>query len=66
MLALLGEQWHHLTVCSCYRVKAFCGRMRMRIGELAGLSGSDVETVRFYDREGLLDAPARETNGYRN
>lgn len=25
----------------------------------------DVETVRFYEREGLLDRPAREANGYR-
>ncbi len=38
----------------------------MRIGELAKLSGCDVETVRFYERETLLDVPAREANGYRN
>ena len=38
----------------------------MRIGELAQRSDCDVETVRFYEREGLLDAPAREANGYRN
>ncbi|MDL2355508.1 MAG: Cd(II)/Pb(II)-responsive transcriptional regulator [Pseudomonadota bacterium] len=37
----------------------------MRIGELAKRSNCDVETVRFYEREGLLDAPAREDNGYR-
>lgn len=37
----------------------------MRIGELARLAHCDVETVRFYEREGLLDEPARETNGYR-
>ncbi len=37
----------------------------MRIGELAQRSGCDVETVRFYEREGLLDTPAREANGYR-
>ena len=37
----------------------------MRIGELAKRSDCDVETVRFYEREGLLDAPAREANGYR-
>ncbi|SFN66182.1 transcriptional regulator, MerR family [Formivibrio citricus] len=37
----------------------------MRIGELAKLSNCDVETVRFYEREGLLDRPAREANGYR-
>lgn len=38
----------------------------MRIGELARLAHCDVETVRFYEREGLLDEPARETNGYRS
>lgn len=37
----------------------------MRIGELAQRCQCDVETVRFYEREGLLDAPAREANGYR-
>ena len=38
----------------------------MRIGELAKLSDCDVETIRFYEREGLLAAPAREANGYRS
>ena len=37
----------------------------MRIGELARRSDCDVETLRFYEREGLLDVPAREANGYR-
>ena len=41
-------------------------RSGMRIGELAKQSDCDVETVRFYEREGLLDAPAREANGYRS
>lgn len=38
----------------------------MRIGELAQRSDCEVETVRFYEREGLLDVPAREANGYRS
>jgi Cd(II)/Pb(II)-responsive transcriptional regulator len=37
----------------------------MRIGELAARAGCDVQTVRFYEREGLLDAPGREASGYR-
>ena len=37
----------------------------MRIGELAQRSDCNIETVRFYEREGLLEAPAREANGYR-
>ncbi len=37
----------------------------MRIGELARQAGVDVQTVRYYEREGLLPAPARERSGYR-
>lgn len=37
----------------------------MRIGDLAKHGNCDVETVRFYEREGLLEEPAREINGYR-
>ncbi len=37
----------------------------MRIGELARQSGVDVQTIRFYEREGLLGAPARQASGYR-
>ena len=37
----------------------------MRIGELARKAGVDVQTVRFYEREGLLDSPARTGSGYR-
>lgn len=37
----------------------------MKIGELAAQAGCDVQTVRFYEREGLLDAPEREASGYR-
>jgi Cd(II)/Pb(II)-responsive transcriptional regulator len=38
----------------------------MRIGDLAQRAGVDVQTVRYYEREGLLDAPARTPAGYRN
>lgn len=38
----------------------------MRIGELARRSGVGVDTVRFYEREGLLAAPARSPSGYRD
>ena len=37
----------------------------MKIGELAAQVGCDVQTVRFYEREGLLQAPEREASGYR-
>ncbi|OKJ17236.1 MerR family transcriptional regulator [Kitasatospora sp. CB01950] len=37
----------------------------MRIGELAGLTGLSRDTVRFYERTGLLTA-RRLSNGYRD
>ena len=37
----------------------------MRIGEFASAAKVDVETVRFYEREGLLPSPKRLVNGYR-
>jgi DNA-binding transcriptional MerR regulator len=38
----------------------------MRIGELARATDTPVETIRFYEREGLLPAAARTENGYRH
>ena len=38
----------------------------MRIGELAQRGHCDVETIRFYEQEKLLDTPMREANGYRS
>ena len=35
------------------------------IGQVARESGVGVETVRFYEREGLLESPARRSSGYR-
>jgi Cd(II)/Pb(II)-responsive transcriptional regulator len=37
----------------------------MKIGELAAAAACDVQTVRFYEREGLLEEPARTASGYR-
>ncbi len=37
----------------------------MRIGELAELTGVDVETIRYYEKSGLLSSPTRAANGYR-
>lgn len=37
----------------------------MKIGEVAKLSGTGIETIRFYEREGLLLEPERRPSGYR-
>lgn len=37
----------------------------MRIGEVATRAGVHIETLRYYERRGLLPAPAREASGYR-
>ena len=37
----------------------------MKIGELAALAGCETETIRFYEKQGLLAAPARTASGYR-
>ena len=38
----------------------------MLIGELHEATGVDIETIRYYEKAGLLPAPARTGNGYRN
>lgn len=38
----------------------------MRIGELANATGTKVETIRFYEAEGLIPAPARTSGNYRD
>lgn len=37
----------------------------LSIGQVARRAGVGVETVRFYEREGLLEEPARRESGYR-
>lgn len=37
----------------------------MKIGELAKQAGVNVQTVRFYERQGLLPEPPRRESGYR-
>jgi len=37
----------------------------MKIGELARAAGVPIDTVRYYERQGLLPAPSRTASGYR-
>lgn len=39
--------------------------MSMKIGELARLTGTQVETIRYYEHEGLLPETARTEGNYR-
>jgi DNA-binding transcriptional MerR regulator len=41
------------------------GGPALKIGEVARLAGVGVETLRFYERSGLLNRPARSEGGYR-
>ena len=38
----------------------------MNIGQMAEAAGVSTDTLRFYEKQGLLDAPARGENGYRS
>lgn len=38
----------------------------MLIKALSAATGVEIETIRYYEREDLLPAPARQTNGYRD
>jgi MerR family mercuric resistance operon transcriptional regulator len=40
-------------------------RAEIQIGELSKRTGCNIETIRYYERIGLLPAPARSTGGYR-
>lgn len=37
----------------------------MRIGEVAAAAAVNIQTLRYYERVGLLPKPARQTSGYR-
>ena len=37
----------------------------MKIGELAKATGTQTETIRYYERVGLIPSPKRTGSGYR-
>jgi DNA-binding transcriptional MerR regulator len=39
--------------------------MALRVSELAALAGVSADTVRYYEKEGLLPEPLRSPSGYR-
>ena len=54
-----GSNNRYLKPHSCYEVN-------MRIGELAQAVGCHIETVRYYEKVGLIPVSARKPNGYRD
>lgn len=40
-------------------------RTRYKIGKVAKLTGVGIETLRFYEKSGLVDRPSRTASGYR-
>lgn len=62
---LCREEW----ACSCgmgmIKNPVVTTESSMKIGELSQATGVDVETIRYYEKTGLLPAPARLANGYR-
>ena len=41
------------------------GRMKVKIGELAKMTGCEVVTIRYYEKEGRLKEPERTEGNYR-
>ena len=39
--------------------------MNLKVGKLAEAAGVGVETIRFYERRGLLQQPEKKASGYR-
>jgi MerR family mercuric resistance operon transcriptional regulator len=48
-----------------YGVKWLCMACELTIGRAAKLAGVNVETIRYYQRRGLLDTPAKPLGGCR-
>ena len=40
-------------------------RVSLRVGEMAARAGVHRETLRYYERRGLVPAPPRQSSGYR-
>jgi MerR family mercuric resistance operon transcriptional regulator len=64
---LTGDTGHNYKTCSYYRGKAFMVNLSTTYsrGQLAKLTGVKGETIRYYEKCGLLDAPARSAGGHR-
>jgi MerR family transcriptional regulator, mercuric resistance operon regulatory protein len=65
------ELRHHAKACSYYRLKPYLRSERValngaiQIGELSRRAGCNIETIRYYERVGLLPSPLRSASRYR-
>jgi len=51
-----------------YSLELYSGAMGVeswKIGQVAKASGIGIDAIRFYEREGLIEKPARRPSGYR-
>ena len=48
-----------------WRAMKHKGRTMQRIGDVARTGGVGVETIRFYEREGLIEQPLKPARGWR-
>lgn len=63
-LQLVNHPWYRRTVPK-YGVKRVERELNPTIGTIARAAGVNVETIRFYQRKGLLRAPNRPAGGIR-
>jgi hypothetical protein len=77
-VAALGSGWvdagmstfiPHARICSGYSCKIFFDMSKapteLTIGALSEQTGVNVETIRYYEREGLLPSSPRTAGGHR-
>jgi len=55
----------HYKTCSHYRYKGNRMDEHMSIGALSTATGCNIETIRYYEKIGLLSKPLRSTGGHR-
>ncbi len=54
-----------MSINSIVRIESTVKALKMRIGELASRSGCSVQTIRYYEKEGLLPKPKRTEGNFR-
>lgn len=61
LVAAKGKRWQGVST----GIDGVSASQPMNIGELAKVTGVSADTLRYYEKQALLDAPARRENGYR-